>query len=253
MAKKMTPTQIAVAFGSLVLAAVLAVGYYAHNNYQQLNAAMIQIASTQMEITQSLKGVNAELSVLKREQEAMAAPERFRTAVIGAIESYAQQEQERISAQKLQKYAVAPQGLVDGKRIYGSPNAQFTLVEFSDLECPYCKRFHSTAKEVVDQSNGLVNWEWRHMPLDFHQPVAGIEAHAAECVGELAGNRAFWAYLDEIFAESRGNGQGTKNLAELATALGVDGNEFRACMQSGRHQAKVNEDQAMGAALYTYF
>lgn len=208
MAKKITPTQIAIGIGAIAVASLAFLGY------QQIQASMTQTAQVQGQIVQRLQALNADLTAVKRQQQEVSSPEYFQKAVIGAIENYGQQQQAQVAARKMEQYAAAPEKLADGKHIYGSMTAQFTLVEFSDFECPYCKRFHPTAKEVVDQSNGLVNWEWKHMPLGFHQPAAGIEAHAAECVGELAGNRAFWVYMDEIFANTKGNGQGTNELTK---------------------------------------
>jgi protein-disulfide isomerase len=64
--------------------------------------------------------------------------------------------------------------------IYGNPNAPVSLIEYSDLECPYCKQFHSTPKEIVEASGGKVNWVYRHFLLGMHNPGAQKEAEASE-------------------------------------------------------------------------
>ena len=66
------------------------------------------------------------------------------------------------------------------KRLPMNPDAPVTLIEYSDFECPFCKRFHDTAKRLVDASEGQVNWVYRHFPLGFHNPGAQKQAEAAE-------------------------------------------------------------------------
>lgn len=82
----------------------------------------------------------------------------------------------------------------DGRYIYGEPGARFSLINYEDLECPFCKRFKETPKYIVDTATaGAVNWEWRHYPMSFHEPVASKGAAVAECIAEQKGPSAFWA------------------------------------------------------------
>ena len=84
--------------------------------------------------------------------------------------------------------------------IYGNPEAQLSLIEYSDFECPYCKTFHKTVKPVVDTHGGKVNWVYRHYPLGFHNPGAQKEAEASECANELGGGASRAACLAEATA-----------------------------------------------------
>jgi len=70
------------------------------------------------------------------------------------------------------------------------------IIEYSDLECPYCKRLNGTMKEIIAESNGQVAWVYRHWIV---HPNALPKAGAAECVAKLNGNDAFWKYVDLIF------------------------------------------------------
>lgn len=128
--------------------------------------------------------------------------------------------------------------------IYGNPDAQITLIEYSDFECPFCKRFHPTAKQVVDAYVGKVNWVYRHFPLGFHDPLATKQAEATECVAELGGNDAFWKYTDKIYetTKSNGNGMQVSQLADLASEVGVNKSEFSKCFESGKYTEKVKKD-----------
>ncbi len=175
--------------------------------------------------------------------------EEFQNAVASAIENIVQTQQRDIAKAKLAKYDNALEQVADGKHIYGSLNARFTLVEWSDFECPYCKRFHNTPKQLVDESNGNVNWQWKHLPLSFHNPAALDLAVAAECVAELGGNKKFWVFTEDVFKFTRGNGQGIQNMSTIAAEVGVDESQFNECVQSGRHRAKVESDMNQAAKM----
>jgi len=84
----------------------------------------------------------------------------------------------------------------EGDHILGNPEAPVMIIEYSDLECPFCKRFSGTMKEIVAESNGNVAWVYRHWIV---HPGALAKAGAAECVNKLKGNDAFWKYIDLVF------------------------------------------------------
>lgn len=135
--------------------------------------------------------------------------------------------------------------------IYGNPDAPISLIEYSDFECPYCKRFHPNPKELVDGSDGQVNWIYRHFPLEFHNPLAQLEAEASECANEQGGNDAFWQYADLIYerTNSNGNGLSPDALVPMAQEIGLDEETFEACLESGRMTARVKEDVVEGAKV----
>lgn len=83
--------------------------------------------------------------------------------------------------------------------ILGDINADILIVEYSDLECPYCARFHTTVKDIIAQYGTKVAWVYRHFPLDGIHPNARAKAEASECVASLGGNDAFWKYVDGTF------------------------------------------------------
>jgi protein-disulfide isomerase len=135
--------------------------------------------------------------------------------------------------------------------IYGNPDARISLIEYSDFECPYCKRFHPTAKQAVDAYEGKVNWVYRHFPLDFHNPLAQKEAEATECANEVGGNDGFWRYADALYERTRSNGQGfpIDGLVPLAGELGLDQARFAECFESARHARRVKEDLEEGKSI----
>ncbi len=135
--------------------------------------------------------------------------------------------------------------------IYGNPDAVISLIEYSDFECPFCKRFHLTAQRIVDSNAGKVNWVYRHFPLSFHNPGAQTQAEASECAASLGGNDAFWKFSNTIYERTRSNGKGfpIEDLAPLAAEIGLDKTAFQNCLKSGKYTARVQEDLEEGIRI----
>lgn len=127
--------------------------------------------------------------------------------------------------------------------IKGNPNAELALIEYSDMECPFCKSFHPTVQKILDTYGDKVMWVYRHFPLSFHAN-AQKEAEASECVNELGGNTAFWKFTDAIYERTTSNGTGfaLDKLALLAQEIGVDRTKFQTCLDSGKWTKRVNEE-----------
>lgn len=134
--------------------------------------------------------------------------------------------------------------------ILGDANAPLTIIEFSDTECPFCKRFHATMQQVVKEYPGKVRWVYRHFPLTQLHSKAAKEAEATECAYELGGNDAFWAYLDRIFEITPSNNNlDPAQLPQIAEFLRLDVKKFNECLESGKYAKKVDADlqDAVGA------
>lgn len=160
----------------------------------------------------------------------------------------ARAEQVRLANEKVKNVrAVSP----DRDHVYGNPEAAISLIEYSDFECPFCKRFHPTPKEIVEAYAGQVNWVYRHYPLGIHNPGAQKQAEASECANELGGNDAFWTYTDAIYARTESNGEGfpLTQLAPLAAEIGLEESRFRECLDSGRYATRVQEDFDEGTQI----
>lgn len=133
----------------------------------------------------------------------------------------------------------------DKDHIRGSQNAKVFLIEYSDYECPFCSRFHGTAQQIVDEYEGQVAWVYRHFPLDQLHQNARSAAEASECVAELGGNDAFWAFSDAIYKDT------TKltNLSPVAVSAGVNAGAFQDCVDSGKYADEVEEQYQSGVAV----
>lgn len=158
-------------------------------------------------------------------------------------------EIEAFSKAQFEKYSKAADVVPNDARVYGDLKARFTLAEFSDMECPFCKRLHPNLKQIVDRSNGAVNWQWRHLPLSFHNPAATDEASAAECFADQKGNRGFWVFLDQVFEKSAGNGGGIKDLSDVVKWLGGDKTKFSECMSANKFKDRIADHMRMGEKI----
>lgn len=139
--------------------------------------------------------------------------------------------------------------VTEDDHIRGNKDATVTFIEYSDFECPFCKRFEPTMQQVLEEYGDRVRIVYRHYPLSFHAN-AQKEDEAAECASELGGNDAFWQYHDEIFARTASGGTGfaLDELVPLAEELGLDRDKFQDCLDSGKYADHVKEDMAGGAA-----
>jgi protein-disulfide isomerase len=127
--------------------------------------------------------------------------------------------------------------------VFGDPKAPITIIEYSDLECPFCKQFHGTMKAVVAAYPGKVKWVYRNFPLEQLHPNAPKLAEAAECVAALGGNDTYWAFLDELFRRAPINTQfDLSQLNAAVTAVGVNANAFTTCYQAGTYRAKIAQE-----------
>lgn len=136
--------------------------------------------------------------------------------------------------------------------IRGNAAAEVSIIEYSDFECPYCKRFHPTPGELTRKFGDRVNWIYRHLPLEFHNPAARREAIASECAGKLGGNEMFWKYSDAIFEHTRSNGAGLPaehSEAALAARQGLNGAAFARCLTDPASAKRVDEDLADAVAV----
>lgn len=131
--------------------------------------------------------------------------------------------------------------------VRGDRNARILLFEYSDLECPFCKRFHPTAKQIVNEYKGQVSWVYRHFPLDQIHSKADKEAEAIECANELGGEAGFWKLTDKIFEVTpANNGLNLDDLPKLASQVGLNESRFKNCLDSGKYAAHVESDYQGG-------
>jgi len=129
-------------------------------------------------------------------------------------------------------------------RVLGAADAPVTVIEFTDLQCPYCARFALTTWPQLRAryvEPGQVQFVSRDLPLSFH-PYALPAAVASRCAG-LQGR--YWEYREALF-------RGQSRLAEapyaaLAERFGLDVARFEACRADPAVAADVRDDAALAA------
>lgn len=131
--------------------------------------------------------------------------------------------------------------LSDSDYVRGNRNADVILYEYSDLQCPFCQRFHGTMNAIVEQYGNDVGWVYRHLPLTSIHPEAEPGALAAECVGEQAGDEGFFEFIDGVFAQQ--SSMGPSLYESLAEDIGVNMNQFTECVDSGKYLTKIRGQQ----------
>ncbi len=130
--------------------------------------------------------------------------------------------------------------------ILGNPNAPVKIIEFSDLECPFCKTFHQTTLQIMNDYNkdGKVALIYRTYPLESLHPINGRRAaEAAECAAELGGNEKFWAYIDTYFKTTPSNDQINPALIpQIGEEIGLNRSQFESCIDSGKFNQKIDNN-----------
>lgn len=124
--------------------------------------------------------------------------------------------------------------------VRGRDDAPLELVEFSDFDCPYCKRATETVARLMEQFEGQIRFIYKDYPLPSH-PNAFKAAEAGNCAHEQG---RFWELHDTMF-DSQGE-LDVESLKGYAEELGLDGGAFAECLDSGRHAATVDRDMQAG-------
>jgi protein-disulfide isomerase len=127
----------------------------------------------------------------------------------------------------------------------GRPDAPVTLVEFTDLECPFCRRFHVSTYEELKRNHidtGKLRFVTRDLPLDFHPHALGA-ASASRCAGEQG---KYWELRHVMLVN--GARLQPEAIRGYARDLGLDAERLQACIDSGRHLAAIRQDIAAAQA-----
>lgn len=131
--------------------------------------------------------------------------------------------------------------------------AKVAIIEFSDYECPFCKRFHDETynqivKDFVDTGKAVVSF--RDFPLAFHEPKATEAAKYAQCVKEGKGDAAFFVFNKAYFASTISNGKGLPEgkMDEILKQIGANPATVTACAISDKYKDEIAKDTSDGQA-----
>lgn len=125
----------------------------------------------------------------------------------------------------------------DGYPSLGPADAPITIVEFGDFQCPFCKRFQQeTYQSLMDAYPGKIRFVYRNLPLTSIHPEAFPAAIASLCANE---KNLFWEYHDKLFA---GENLSRDIYLQYANDLGLNTEEFTACLDSGKYDDFIQQD-----------
>lgn len=165
---------------------------------------------------------------------------------------------------RLEKFDISkdPQSLysLEKRPVRGNPSARVTVVNYDDLECPYCARMHEELfPATLDHYKGLVRFVYKDYPLTEIHPWAMHASVDANCLADQ-NNVAYWDYVDYAHShghEIAGSGQDvTKSFATLDQAArdigkkaGVNETRLDACLtkqDEGAVRASLREGEKLG-------
>jgi len=131
-----------------------------------------------------------------------------------------------------------------GRHVMGNKNAPVTIVEFSDFQCPFCKRFYDDSlvqmrKDYID--TGKVKLVFMQFPLSQIHPDAMNAAIASECAAEQG---KFEAYHDMLFANQLALSK--DSLKQYAANLKLNTSKFNSCLDEGRYKDLIDKETALG-------
>lgn len=219
------------------------------NNYLTINVPRMN--KTQLILTVGLMVASFLIGSLWTKLQYL---EKGGTLTKGATTANAQGAAQQAPPQEAPPEDTTPKKVsVDDDPVLGDKNAKVTLIDFTDYECPFCKRyfdqtFSQIKKDYID--TGKVKYVVRDLPLSFHAN-AHKEAQAAECAREQGGDSAYFKYHDEIFKRTASNGTGLAldKLSIIATDLGLDGAALQSCLDADKYKAEVDKDLADAATV----
>jgi protein-disulfide isomerase len=173
------------------------------------------------------EGVEARVSAQSTPSEVDPQAAAISTGVAATVTARESQ------AQQVVRYEVP----IDGDPVLGPDDAPITLIEFSDYECPYCKRWHDeTFDRLLEAFPGQIRFVYRDFPLTSIHPNAAPAAEAANCAHE---QERFWDFHRKLFSTSALN---SKAYLDYASELGLDMATFEECVSSRRYQDEVMAD-----------
>jgi len=129
--------------------------------------------------------------------------------------------------------------------ILWNPDAKISFVEYSDLECPFCKRLHEagTIEQILSVYKDKVNFIFKQFPLDFHAN-SQKEHEAALCAWNLGWSDKYYKYITAIFKRTNSNGYwfSLDALVPLAKELWLSESKFKTCLDSGKNASRVQSE-----------
>lgn len=132
----------------------------------------------------------------------------------------------------------------EGYPSFGPEDAPITIVEFSDFQCPFCRRFHDeTYQDLLDAYPGQIRFVYRNLPLTSIHPDAMPAAVASLCAND---QQAYWDYHGKLFSSEALT---RETFIQYATDLNLNVEDFTACLDSGKFDEFIQQDMEFALNL----
>lgn len=133
-------------------------------------------------------------------------------------------------------YSVSP----DDDPRQGEAKSKVTIIEFSDFQCPFCKKALPTVKKILKNYQGQIEFVYRDFPLDFHKQAQNA-AEAAQCANE---QNKFWEYHDLLFEKQNewAKSEGLEFFKKYAQELKLEMEKFNRCLEGHKYKEEVEKD-----------
>ena len=126
----------------------------------------------------------------------------------------------------------------------GPDNAPITIVEFSDYQCPFCRRWHQEVYEqLLAAYPGKIRMVYRNLPLTSIHPDAMAAAQAALCASE---QDAYWPFHNKLFSS---DSLSTQTFMQYAQELSLNVDQFQSCITDEKYKDAVTADSDFAVNL----
>lgn len=149
------------------------------------------------------------------------------------------QEEEKKKLEETFEKPLVPK-IRDDEAIRGPKDAPLTLVEYSDFECPFCKRGYDTVNALMKKYDGKIRFIYKHLPLSFHKQ-AKISAQYFEAIRLQSSEKAF-AFHDGIFEDQKSMRNGEAFFKKIAKKVGADMTKLKKDLNSQVVLDRIEED-----------
>lgn len=172
-------------------------------------------------------------------------PDKFVTSLQKAIKdaqsamAKRREEEEKKQFEEFFENPLKPE-ITDAMASLGNKNAPIVLIEYSDFECPFCKRGYDTVNELMSRYEGKVRFIYKHLPLSFH-PNAMPAAQYFEAL-KLQSDKLAFAFHDKIFDNQPALKNGIKFLDKIAKEVGANMEKLKKDYKSDKVMARIQAD-----------
>lgn len=173
------------------------------------------------------------------------ASEEGQEQIANALQTFAKREQDKAIQGQLDEQFKNPVKVdVGNSPVVGAKDAKVTIVEFSDFECPYCKRGAATMEQVLKAYPNDVRVVFKHRPLGFHK-----QARPAAKAAWAAQQQGKFSEMKKALFDGQQSLGSPNFYEEAAKKIGLDVAKFKKDMESKEADEAIKADEAQADAL----